>query len=104
MSCDTYTFKASLISLEHDAQYSTVVNKNLNVVDYANGKVELVLTAADTTSGSHEILPVDIYGLITSKGPKEDRYYLRPTYKLIITCVTENNGNFIAKVPEVYVD
>lgn len=86
------TFSASLVTIGDDVAYAAVTDKALTVDDAANGKVSLSIPAADTLA------------LVTDKGPKVDRYYLRPTYKLTITCSTANNGDFIAKVPEVYVD
>lgn len=87
----TDTFKADLVALSDDGIY--LANKTLTVVGaLANGKVSLFLTAADTAS------------LVILRGSPADRYYLRPAYKLVIKCTTVANGNFIAKVPEVYVD
>ena len=83
------TFEAKLIELSCD---NVALTKTLTVTDALSGKVSLVIPASDTIS------------LVSDKGSKADRYYLRPTYKLIIDCSTTNNGNFIAKVPEVYVD
>jgi hypothetical protein len=85
----TDTFVADLINLEDN---STTLTKPLTLADAANGKVTLAFTSEETSA------------LVSDKGAKTDRYYLRPTYKLIIECNTANNGNFIAKVPEVYVD
>lgn len=86
----TDTFKASLILLGTD---NVVINKkNLTVIDAMGGRVSLVITAAESLT------------LISDKGSKTDRYYIRPTYKLLIECNTVNNGAFIAKVAEVYVD
>lgn len=84
------TFVADLVSLEDGS--IAIGSRALTVVDAPNGKVQLVLTEA-------EVDP-----LVSEKGSKVDRYYLRPTYKLVIDCSTVNNGDFIAKVPEVYVD
>lgn len=83
------TFNAYLITLSDN---STVLTKPLVVADALNGKVSLTITSSETTS------------LVSDKGTKADRYYLRPVYKLVIECNTTNNGDFIAKVPEVYVD
>lgn len=85
----TDTFTASLKTLSDG---STALSKSLTVTDAANGKVTLTITSAETSS------------LVSDKGTKADRYYLRPVYKLVIDCNTVNNGDFIAKVPEVYVD
>jgi len=86
------TFFADLVSLDGDVPYAQVTNQALVVEDAPNGKVNLVIPLADTAN------------LVADKGTKVDRYYLRPVYKLILTCSTVNNGDFIAKVPEVYVD
>lgn len=84
------TFKGYLINLETGA---TALAVDLIQGDNPlSGIVALVITAEQTA------------GLVSERGSKVDRYYLRPTYKLIIDCVTENNGIFTAKVPEVYVD
>jgi len=83
------TFTASLIDLGTGV---TSVTKALSVDNALGGKVSLVITAAETAT------------LTGDKGSKTDRYYLRPAYKLVIDCVTTNNGSFLAKVPEVYVD
>lgn len=84
------TFYADLVSLE--TGIAIIENKPLTVIDALNGKVELALTEA-------EVAP-----LVSERGSKVDRYYLRPTYKLVLNCSTANNGDFIAKVSEVYVD
>jgi hypothetical protein len=62
------------------------------VEDAPNGKISLAISESDTQ------------WLVIDKGARVDRYYTRPTYKLVLKCNTVNNGNFIAKVPEVYVD
>lgn len=87
------TFNADLIALSDGSTYPQVDNKVLTVDgDLANGRVALAIPALDTA------------GLVVNRGPEVDRYYLRPTYKLILKCNTVGNGEFIAKVPEVYVD
>jgi len=73
------TFQAKLVSLEND---STVLTKSLVVTDALSGKVSLTITSEE--SGA----------LVTEKGTKTDRYYLRPVYKLVIDCSTVNNGDF----------
>ena len=50
------------------------------------------------------IVGEDVNTLERSIGPKEDRYYLKPEYKLVLECNTTNNGKFVAKIPEVYVE
>lgn len=85
----TDTFYSRLINL---ADGTTVLFKSLSILDALSGKISLEISANDTSA------------LTSEKGAKADRYYLRPVYKLIIECNTANNGQFIAKVPEVYVD
>jgi hypothetical protein len=83
------TFTAELIQLSDS---SVVLTKSLVIADAANGKVSLLITEVEANA------------LTGERGSKTDRYYLRPVYKLVIACSTTNNGDFIAKVPEVYVD
>ena len=83
------TFTAYLTEL---ATGTTALTKALVVTDAPNGQATLTITAAENAA------------LTTDKGTKTDRYYLRPTYKLTLECSTVNNGDFIAKVDEVYVD
>jgi hypothetical protein len=91
------TFFADLVQLSDDTPYTPVTNKALVVEDPANGKVSLTITAAETDNNAG-------VALVKESGSKVDRYYLRPTYKLTLRCSTVNNGDFIVKVPEVYVD
>jgi hypothetical protein len=92
------TFVADLVPLGSDFNYDvempagTFDNISMSVEDAANGKISLQISEADTQ------------WLVADKGARVDRYYTRPTYKLVLKCNTVNNGNFIAKVPEVYVD
>lgn len=95
------TFTATLVNLKDeadplitDATYPQIVDKPMTytIEDAAIGRVALVIPLLDTAN------------LVASRGTAADRYYLRPTYKLVLNCVTTNNGNFIAKVAEVYVD
>ena len=97
----TDTFFADLILLDGDVQYPRINNKALVVENAANGKVSLAITADETLD---ETGAGGIIGLITDKATKVDRYYLRPTYKLLLKCVTVNNGEFVARVDEVYVN
>jgi len=85
----TDQFTARLISLEDE---NLAITKDLIHQDRVNGKAALVITAAETEN------------LVKERGSKADRFYLKPVYKLVIECSTVENGNFIAKVPEVYVD
>ena len=83
------TFEATLFALGDD---SVALTKPLAVTDAPSGKTQLLVTSAEASS------------LVSDKGAKTDRYYNRPTYRMVIDCKTVNNGNFLAKIPEVYVD
>lgn len=85
------TFTATLHLLD-TGEESVIINKNLTVTDANSGKVSLVITEAEAEQ------------LISKRGSEADRYYLKPVYKLVIDCSTANNGDFIARVSEVYVD
>lgn len=83
------TFTAYLKNMEDG---TTVLTKTLTVIDALKGKVQLVVTEAEADA------------LVSDRGNKEDRYYLRPNYKLLLGCSTTNNGDFIAKIDNIYVD
>ena len=83
---DTFSFK--LIKLSDD---SVDLEGVFTVTNAINGQITLVISEANSET------------LKSDKGSKPDRYYLRPTYRLMLLCNTANNGNFIAKVHEVYV-
>lgn len=88
------TFKAKLFKLSdnsidmstEDADPSMVIS----VYSYNSGKIKLTINNASN--------------LVSDRGSKADRYYLKPTYRLAIECDTVNNGKFVAKVDTVYVD
>lgn len=83
------TFSATLIDLDTDTPQ---VTKPMIVTNAIAGQVTLSFTSEETSA------------LVKDRGDKVDRYYLRPVYKLLIECDTQNNGKFIAKVAEIYVD
>lgn len=64
----------------------------------------IVTTVESAIGGKLKIVFNDVDGLVSERGEKVDRYYLKPTYRLAIDCKTLNNGNFIAKLPNVYVE
>lgn len=72
--------------------YGTDGEGNTTGPFYDNGKI--TLTFDQTKVGT----------LVSNRGSKADRYYLKPTYRLAIECETVNNGDFVAKVDNVYVD
>ena len=87
----TDTFVLKLFNLE--TQMAVVSTEGLIAVhDASNGQIKLTLPSALVNT------------LVSARGDKADRYYLKPTYRMAIDCTTVNNGSFIAKVPFVYVD
>jgi hypothetical protein len=93
------TFTARLVNLSDgetvlNIPFQTTVNTTRVELDgdLITGKIRIIVTEADVNT------------LTRSVGPEEDRYYLKPNYKLVLECDTLNNGKFIAKVPEVYVE
>jgi len=87
---DTDTFTAHLFRLEDNVEDDTVSFNISKESPYEDGKVALSIN-----NTSH---------LSSERGDKSDRYYLIPTYKLVIECDTVNNGKFLAKINNVYVD
>lgn len=85
---DGDTFIAKLYKLEDD---SLALTKSTTITDMLSGKITLTILASETTN------------LISDKADKVDRYYIRPTYRLILDCDTENNGKFLAEICEVWV-
>lgn len=69
-----------------------IFTKALTHLDALSGRAVLDLTPADT-----ELFE-------SSRGAPEDRYYLKPLYSLTLECSTDTNGEFLAKVPLIYVD
>lgn len=94
----TDTFRLMLINLDTDQVESTIDMDNSNpdgyidVYDDANGQIRINMTPTLTSRLEKE------------RGPKEDRYYLKPTYRMAIECNTANNGNFVIKLKNISVD
>ncbi|TQV61428.1 MAG: hypothetical protein FNT15_09865 [Sulfurovum sp.] len=84
---DRFTLK--LIRL--DDNKTVDVMKNLTVVDAINGKIRFFMAAGE------------VEALLTERGTKEDRYYLKPVYSLVIEATTQINGVFVARIGKVYV-
>lgn len=82
------TFEVSLFKLEDNSKVTMTIP--VTVESALSGKIKLTFP--------------DVSALISERGDKEDRYYLKPTYRLVIDCDTVNNGVFVAKVPAVYVE
>mgnify|MGYP003536577963 FL=1 len=92
------TFKLLLINLDTDQVESTIDMDNtkadgfIDVYDDANGQIRVTMNTILTDRLEKE------------RGPKEDRYYLKPTYRMSIECNTMNNGNFVIKLKNISVD
>ena len=63
----------------------------VSVYNAHNGQILIVLNDAA------------IADMVSERGDKVDKYYLKPTYRMVIDCNTANNGNFTAKINSVYV-
>ena len=92
------TFKLLLINLDTDQVESTIdmddtkADGFIDVYDDANGQIRVTMNPTLTDRLEKE------------RGPKEDRYYLKPTYRMSIECNTMNNGNFVIKLKNISVD
>lgn len=95
---DTDTFRLILVNRDTDIIESTIDMDDtksdgyISVYDDANGQIKIIMNYSMTSTLEKE------------RGPKEDRYYLKPTYKITIECDTANNGHFVARLNNVYVD
>ena len=92
------TFKLLLINLDTDQIESTIdmdstkADGFIDVYDDANGQIRVTMNPTLTDRLEKE------------RGPKADRYYLKPTYRMSIECNTMNNGNFVIKLKNISVD
>lgn len=84
------TFTSYLVKLSDQTKITSGITTTKTLG--AGGKISVTINSATAAS------------LETNRGDVEDRYYLLPTYKLVIEANTVDNGYFIAKVDEVYVD
>lgn len=90
---DTFSFK--IYDLDTDELFKEVnmtSNKDgiITIFDAANGQIKVVLNSDPLFR--------------KERGSKEDKYYLKPTYRILIEGTTVNNGLISAKVPFVYVE
>jgi hypothetical protein len=88
---DTFTFTLRALTDLNTVVDSWTLGSGVSVADSINGRVKLVIAAAETTS------------LVSLKGAAEHGYYLRPVYELRLEADTQYNGNFVAVVGKVYV-
>lgn len=91
------TFRLVIFELETGDEVGEVgstatASGQITVESALEGQIKIVLNDALVNSLEKEV------------GGKEDRYYLRPLYRIAIECNTVDNGSFIAKIPLVYVE
>lgn len=84
---DTFSYK--LITLDNDA---VALAGSIPITDAENGEVTMTVSSAQAA------------GLVSTKGEVVDGRFLKPTYRLLVSCNTAGNGAFVAKVPKVYVE
>ena len=90
---DTFSFK--IYDLDTDELFKEVNMTSsqdgiITIFDAANGQIKVVLNSDPLFR--------------KERGSKEDKYYLKPTYRILIEGITVNNGLISAKVPFVYVE
>lgn len=90
---DTFSFK--IYDLDTDELFKEVNMTSsqdgiITIFDAANGQIKVVLNSDPLFR--------------KERGSKEDKYYLKPTYRILIEGTTTNNGLISAKVPFVYVE
>lgn len=92
------TFKLVLFHLDTDSIESEINMDNTNldgfieVYDAPSGRIMITLNTHLTNR------------LIKERGPKVDKYYLKPTYRIAIDCDTVDNGKFVIKLRNVSID
>lgn len=92
------TFVINFINLNTDSIEHTIDMDNQN----ANGYIEI----ANAINGQiNLVLKKDFISTLSKeRGQKEDKYYLKPTYSILIECNTLADGKFHSKIPKVYID
>jgi hypothetical protein len=89
-----WAFTGNLYLLSDSASVPTPIGIGAGVVETpsTSGRVRFTVTSSVAN------------GLVVDKGDKVDRFYVRPTYKLMIVGTKSGEPNIVAKVEEVYVD
>lgn len=90
---DTFSFK--IYDLDTDELF-----KEVNMISSQDG----VITIFDAANGQIKVVLNSDPLFRKERGSKEDKYYLKPTYRILIEGTTVNNGLISAKVPFVYVE
>ena len=85
---DTFTIELTRLGTNVDVPG---LEHAVSVVSAENGRIKITIPKVVADNLDTEI------------GDKADRYYAKPTYRLYIICSTAVNGNFVAKIPLVYV-
>ena len=89
---DTFTVNFYNLETQKIEVSASTADGNVTVYDDANGQI-LISLAED-----------DVSTMISERGDKVDKYYLKPTYRMAIDCNTVNNGKFVAKIDSVYIE
>ena len=89
---DTFTVNFYNLETQKIEVSASTADGNVTVYDDANGQI-LISLAED-----------DVSTMISERGDKVDKYYLKPTYRMAIDCTTVNNGKFVAKIDSVYIE
>jgi hypothetical protein len=84
---DTFLLKLVLLEDNETIDFS----KYLEVETAIDGRLRFFITKEEVDE------------LVSERGPKPDRYYLKPVYKLYIEANTVVNGVFVATIGQVYV-
>ena len=90
---DTFSFKIYDIDTDElfkEVNMTSSKDGIVTIFDAANGQIKVVLNSDPLFR--------------KERGSKEDKYYLKPTYRILIDGTTVNNGLISAKVPFVYVE
>lgn len=90
---DTFSFK--IYDLDTDELF-----KEVNMISSQDG----IITIFDAANGQIKVVLNSDPLFRKERGSKEDKYYLKPTYRILIEGTTVNNGLISAKVPFVYVE
>mgnify|MGYP003595184105 FL=1 len=95
----TDTFRLQLINqdtniIEYEIDNTNLSNPNghIEIFNAANGQIKVIMNPIMTSTLEKEV------------GPKEDRYYNKPSYRLVIEGNTVNNGHMVSKIKNVYID
>jgi hypothetical protein len=89
-----WVFTGNLYKLSDSASVPTAVSIGSGVLETPTTSGRVRFTVTSSVANSLEI----------DKGGKVDRFYVRPTYKLMIIGTKSGQPNIVAKVEEVYVD